>query len=203
MVLAQTPTDVFFEDVRGQLLQYFSSEVVAHSGLIIGLIIGSFALLAAWEDFGKSRRKQIVFFLLLGLAFSLTLYSVGRLFYWSYLGSDILLVNASEYNIGDSNATMLIKAIHDRVITDFQATESLYCNLARFLQPNFSGFDSVAWLFLKMLVLTFLPLAFWFSWQDPPQKWQKKNLKWYSVASFALIILLIMIVVLVWGKIIS
>jgi hypothetical protein len=181
--------DEFFETVRGQLLQYYSSEILAHSGIILGLVIGSFALFAGWESFfgtkdaiGKNNHKKeendkgnsngsnvwirrLAFFLLLGLALSLTLYSVGRLFYWSSLNADILVVQRKD-TFDSSNATSLIGWLNHNVTVNFwNKAPSLELCLARAFY-----FDSRDWLPLtvfcgRMLYFILLPFVVWYPFQ--------------------------------------
>jgi hypothetical protein len=170
------------------LLQYYSSEIIAHSGIILGLVIGSLALFAGWKSFfptendieknnhkqeesakcnsnrSNVRMRKLAFFLLLGLALSLTLYSVGRLFYWSSLNADILAVQKKDFSFDSSNATGLIGSLNHNVTVNFMIkASSLELCFARAFYFNSTDWRPLTAFSARMLYFTFLPLIVWCS----------------------------------------
>lgn len=193
----------FFETARGQLLQFYSSEIMAHSGLIIGLVIGLFALLAEWSDFTKNGDtiKKCIFFLLVGLAVSLSFYSVGRLFYWSYVSTNILQAKMESCPFDNSTATSLIGWLNINATTNFSKTTSFECNFARAFYFDTGDCRELAFI-AKMSCVMLLPLVVWFALpktQICKTEDKKAIATWLRRIAPALALLMIVIIVIsVW-----
>jgi len=178
-VRAQNANDVYFESIRGELLSFYGSEIVAHANLIVGLAISSLALIAGGKQFFKGSKegnpkskegadasdtskrskwkrvdlRTVFFFLLLGLILVLTIYSLGRLMYWSFLGADVLAIDSNlKGKVGNTTSTALIFELHNLTIKDFENSSSVQYKFARAFFPNLYG--------LRALIPSFfLPLC--------------------------------------------
>jgi hypothetical protein len=98
---AQTIDDVdtHFENARGQILGFYSSELMSHAAIILGFIVGLFSLGRYVDNLLRSKKWFVRFigYFALAVTFLLIAYSIGRLFFWSTLSSSIIFwVSSSE-----------------------------------------------------------------------------------------------------------
>lgn len=118
-----------FEDLRIALMNNYNTEALTHAGYIVALIIGVCALFASDAFIGlytsRNKVRLGVFYVILSSSLSLIGYFAIRLLFWSWLGSEVLIITP---NI--ANATQMptwISAIH-------------YSTMQRFVELNDLGF---------------------------------------------------------------
>jgi hypothetical protein len=106
--------DTYFENVRGQLLGFYGSELVSHAAIILGLIVALPSIFPrAWKALnlrGTSLRAFLRYFtraLTVVLIGTLILYTFGRLFFWSAQATSLMVATRTNLgvNITDSNVS--------------------------------------------------------------------------------------------------
>jgi uncharacterized Tic20 family protein len=133
--------DQIFENARGQLLAFYSSEVVSHSAIILGLIVAFPSIGAiAWRRL-KDKERLVSFqgVLIFVFIIMLVLYSLGGLIYWSALGAALIGATRStdSINIISSNVTYCIKAMTDYTNSAFISSTRFSLNFTSFSPLNF------------------------------------------------------------------
>jgi len=150
--------DTYFENVRGQLLGFYGSEIVSHAAIILGLIIalpstvswafkGLFKTMEQWAFFSYLTYSFVLIFIVL-----LTLYSVGRLFYWSALASSLTALTRESLvtgeglpvNITELNVTSCMNAFANYTGYKFWNDQSFTSLLAQIFFPN--NINGIFWL---------------------------------------------------------
>jgi len=116
--------DSHFDDVRGQLIGFYGSQIVSHTGIILGLIIVIPSLGPKLFRLLMSKRFALCLFALLIILLlgTLIVYNTGRLFYWSSL--DAYLEHATkqkveiklDITITGSNATSCMDALSNYTV---------------------------------------------------------------------------------------
>lgn len=83
-----------FEDMRMKLAETYNSQTITHAGYFLALLAIVATLLSRMDILLKDCKKIIkpIFSILVGLFF----YSFYRLLYWSWLGSQVLVVTPAE-----------------------------------------------------------------------------------------------------------
>lgn len=111
---AQSVSDIdsCFENVRGQLLSIYSSQITAHAGIILGLIvavatIGTGIIKAVGSH--KIHYNLLGLFTLSGMIF-LLMYESGRLFYWSGVSSVLTYTNAISC-LNETGSTIVVSNV--------------------------------------------------------------------------------------------
>lgn len=135
--------DTYFENVRGQLLAFYGSEIISHAGIILGLVIGLPPVgTLFWKrlHFRNAFLRYFTRMLVLVFVVMVILYSVGRLIYWSSLGAS--LTQATRTNLGvvvpDSNTTSYMSALTNYGQTQFWNDPSFTGDIARRLYPSWN-----------------------------------------------------------------
>lgn len=173
----------YFENVRGQLLSSYNSQIVSHAAIILGLII-------AFGTIGKDAIKGIIsnrrLFHVLGLEsiasiIVLILYESGRLFYWSDASSTLISLNQSALlktgvitNNTDLTAYMYL-INNSSVTTVIKDNSTLTTRMGQIFNPNNSFF-----LIAVVVLLACLPIAIelFYCWRNKePSKKVKRNHK--------------------------
>jgi hypothetical protein len=184
--------DTYFENVRGQLLGFYASEIVSHAAIVLGLVIAlptvGGPVLAFLRKRMRARSIETFIeyfssFLILILIALLTLYSVGRLIYWSGMAAS--LMQATRTNLGvtitESNVTSCMSALGNYTIERFWNGTGLTSLLAQGFYPQTSAYDSYVLASLCLIGVTFLlavvrfffsPIKQWFGRMRRPQKTQ-------------------------------
>jgi hypothetical protein len=120
-VRADVPdVDKYFENVRGELLSFYGSEMVSHAGILLGLIVafpstGWRALKRLFTKDSSRRAFYLYFFYSFVLVFTilLTLYIVGRVVFWSTLSTRLTDATTAGLGITESNANSSMRALID------------------------------------------------------------------------------------------
>ncbi len=145
MVIAKAETvdevDTYFESARGQLLAVYSSEVVSHAGIILGLIVALASVIKdSLEAIISNKAKWRAFLGVLGIALILGLivYSIGRLLFWS--GSSSALIGVTRPGLGvtitNSNITSCMVELNKYAINASMNSGTLTGCMALTLHPN-------------------------------------------------------------------
>jgi hypothetical protein len=125
--------DSHFDQVRGQLIGFYGSQIVSHAGIILGLII-AIATFAPRLFRGLKSKKFawcFVAFLVILLLGTLIVYTTGRLFYWSSLDAYLehatrqSVENKLHINITASNATSCMDALSNYTVTSTESSFGL------------------------------------------------------------------------------
>lgn len=134
--------DDWFNEARGQLLEFQNSELVSHASLILGSFVGLVALVSTWKGFHKnSKLMTFVFWVLLGLTLNVTIYCVGRLFYWSSLSSIAISATPVKVDlfIGENmtlaNNTQLISILQSYCMSMSKNDSGITATVTRLLDP--------------------------------------------------------------------
>lgn len=109
---AEVDVDEYFENVRGQLLQFYTSELISHAAIILGLIVGlptvgsiiwNWKWLKRRHPFWRHSVRAFVFL----ITVTSVLFSFGRFVYWSKLGTPLIHVTREDVSdfLTESNAT--------------------------------------------------------------------------------------------------
>lgn len=80
--------DTYFETARGQLLQFYGSEIVSHAAIILGLVVALLSIVrVAWKWLYPRTIKRFIALFVLVFVLMLVPYSVGRLLTFTILVS--------------------------------------------------------------------------------------------------------------------
>jgi hypothetical protein len=147
--------DTYFETVRGELLAFYGSEIVSHSAIILGLLIGFTQIGTLWNwlfEHGKRTFwRYFVWSCVFVLILALIMYSVGRLIYWSELVG--YLIHTTRTNMEDviteSNVTSSMLTVSSHIFWKFQNENSPMSKFAYFFYPR----NSLCWFCQVLLVL--------------------------------------------------
>jgi hypothetical protein len=133
----------FFEVTRGELLSISSTQVTAHAGIILALIVG---LASIGKDGVKAishfkRTYRILAICAFSAIISLIWYEIGRLLYWSGIGGALIGLDLSQINdsgiyFTDTNATACMNVLDDRSISLFMHSEPYLNKLGQWLHPD-------------------------------------------------------------------
>lgn len=99
--------DTHFETVRGELLAFYGSEIVAHVGILLGIIIAFPSVIGGVLKRLNNKMKRSwrafflysSYFLVLIFIVFLTLYSVGRIVYYSSFVANLVAVTREKLNL--------------------------------------------------------------------------------------------------------
>jgi hypothetical protein len=152
---AELDVDEYFEISRGELLGFYSSEIVSHAALILGFFAAEAAL---WKDLRNDNKssqrrdflEKLSVCVLAGLILSCTCYSGLKLIYWSGLEAHAIEATPNEVtrvldkNITSSNVTSWTSLLNEYNIRKLQNepqiqyvlalwVASSWCNLVIFV----------------------------------------------------------------------
>jgi hypothetical protein len=151
-------TDTYFESVRGQLLGFYSSEIISHAGIILGLIVGLPSIVkTAWKWLYRGKIRRFIALFVLPLALILVLYSFGRLIYWSSLSSALTVATRQdlEVTITNSNVTSFMYAFVNYTDKAFRADPSITSELARWFFPSVTNFALAVFFSVTFAVVSY------------------------------------------------
>jgi hypothetical protein len=99
--------DAHFETARGGLLTFYGSEIVAHTAVLLGIIIALPSVFSSVfrrlndkvkRPVGRAAALYVFYFLILMFIFILILYSLARIVYYSSLVSNLVQVTRERLN---------------------------------------------------------------------------------------------------------
>lgn len=152
--------DDAFETARGQLLAFYGSEVVSHTGIILGLLVGLFSIAKLLWSALNHQRQVLRFFgvfipILVGIGL---VFSGGRLVYWSDLGLHLIHSDRTSvgFTVDNSNVTSCIGAFENSAISQYANDPRWFVMFARAI----ISWDWWGW-WLSVGILLLVPSGLW------------------------------------------
>jgi hypothetical protein len=149
----------YFETLRGELLGFYNSELISHTGIILGLIVGIASIgPVLWN---LVIHKKVICKLIGRFSFGAIIagicYFVGRFFYWSAMNT--ILIGATESKMGInanySDPTSLLFELGEYTVSTTEIGDSTTSAIAVF----FSFDNLIFWIVLLALIVCFTLLS--------------------------------------------
>lgn len=148
-----------FEKIRRTLLSDFRSQTLAHSGLIIAIIVGTLTLVSRWVDFFNGGAiPTLVFLFIISVMLGLTFFAVVRFFYYGLLTNEALIMTREQY---DERKLWFVAGTkkEDIVFPDIALMQKFVCDSAKETRQTTDSRSTIKWMVRNLLGLSLLVIV--------------------------------------------
>jgi hypothetical protein len=164
---------VDYDSLRIALMNTYSNEALYHLGLIIPLILAVVSLFSSntiHNYYKGGKYSRLLLYFLFSFLIGLIVYSGVKLFYWSWLTSESLIIPVEAVSV---NSTRPIYEMGRWVVGEFNSTQIL------FLEHTFSGTSFTDWSYLCYFAFPFvLALIILWAFFDRVYYWKWIRNRW-------------------------